>query len=106
VRERIQVHLHRAVQLRRDIVADFGLYHYVARFYDPQLGRFAQADTVTPGGVQGLDRYAGMANNTVRYTDPTGHNSKEDEEENTRRYVKICVKSPGCQDPCQARICA
>jgi len=22
------------------------------------------------------------------------------------RYVKICVKSPGCQDPCQARICA
>jgi len=40
------------------------------------MGRFAQADTVIPGGVQGLDRYASMGNNPVRYIDPSGHNEQ------------------------------
>jgi len=53
--------------------ADFGLYFYNARWYDPTLGRFAQADSVVPPGVQGLDRYAAMNNNALKYTDPTGH---------------------------------
>ncbi len=44
-----------------------------ARWHDPSLGRFAQADTIVPGGVQGLDRYAYVNNNPLRYTDPTGH---------------------------------
>ena len=52
----------------------FGLMFYNARWYDPALGRFAQADTIVPGGVQGLDRYAYTANNPVRYVDPSGHN--------------------------------
>ena len=43
--------------------ASFGLMFYNARWYDPALGRFAQADTIVPGGVQGLDRYAAMVNN-------------------------------------------
>ena len=51
----------------------FGLMFYNARWYDPMLGRFAQADSIVPGGVQGLDRYAYAANNPMRYTDPTGH---------------------------------
>lgn len=61
-----------------------GLYFYNARWlrsvpvtkwrgYDPSLGRFAQADTIVPGGVQGLDRYAYVNNNPIRSTDPTGH---------------------------------
>ena len=53
--------------------ASFGLMFYNARWYDPMLGRFAQADTVMPGGVQGLDRYAYVNNSPVMYTDPTGH---------------------------------
>ena len=53
--------------------SDFGLQFYNARWYDSSLGRFAQADTIIPGGVQGLDRYAYVNNNPVRYTDPTGH---------------------------------
>jgi RHS repeat-associated protein len=53
--------------------ASLGLYFYGARWYDGSLGRFVQADTIVPGGVQGLDRYAAMDNNPVRYSDPTGH---------------------------------
>jgi len=56
--------------------ASFGLYYYNARWYDPALGRFAQADSIVPGGVQGLDRYAYVNNNPVNYTDPSGHNSQ------------------------------
>jgi len=33
----------------------------------------AQADSVVPGGVQGLDRYAYVNNNPVNATDPSGH---------------------------------
>ncbi len=55
------------------IERDLGLYFYNARWYDPQLGRFIQADTIVPGGVQGLDRYAYVGNNPLRYTDPSGH---------------------------------
>jgi RHS repeat-associated protein len=53
--------------------ASFGLYYYGARWYDPALGRFVQADTVTPNGVQGLDRYAYTNNNPVNFNDPSGH---------------------------------
>jgi hypothetical protein len=33
----------------------------------------AQADTIVPGGVQGLDRYAYVNNSPLNYVDPTGH---------------------------------
>lgn len=46
---------------------------YNARWYDPALGRFAQADTVVPEGVQGYDRYAYANNSPVVYSDPSGH---------------------------------
>ena len=55
--------------------ADFGLIFYNARWYDPALGRFAQADTIVPGGVQGYDRYAYVNNNPVNYVDPSGHDA-------------------------------
>ena len=53
-----------------------GLLFYGARYYDPSMGRFITADTETPGeGIQpqGLNRYAYVFNNPLRYTDPTGH---------------------------------
>jgi RHS repeat-associated protein len=62
--------------------SDFGLMLHNARWYDPYLSRFAQADTITPGGVQGLDRYAYVNNSPIRYTDPSGHRSCDDEDEN------------------------
>ena len=56
--------------------AGIGLYFYNARWYDPALGRLAQADTIVPQasqGVQAWDRYAYISNNPVNGTDPTGH---------------------------------
>ena len=46
-----------------------------SRHYDPNTGRFLSADTVQPNapGTQGYNRYAYVANNPMRYTDPTGH---------------------------------
>jgi hypothetical protein len=46
---------------------------YQSRWYDPSLGRMAQADTIVPGGVQGLDRYAYVNNSPLNYVDPSGH---------------------------------
>jgi RHS repeat-associated protein len=61
--------------------SSIGLYFYNARWSpgrapgtgDPAAGRFIQADTIVPGGVQGLDRYAYSYNNPVKYIDPSGH---------------------------------
>lgn len=55
------------------VTEGFGLMFYNARWYDPYLGRFAQADTIIPGSVQGLDRYAYVNNAPTRFTDPSGH---------------------------------
>ncbi|PWH13850.1 MAG: hypothetical protein DDG60_09040, partial [Anaerolineae bacterium] len=55
------------------VTEGFGLMFYNARWYDPALARFAQADSIIPlesQGVQAWDRYAGMNNNPVRYSDP------------------------------------
>jgi RHS repeat-associated protein len=50
------------------------IYFYNARWYDPQLGRFMQADTFVPTaqGTQAWDRFAYVNNNPLRYTDPSG----------------------------------
>ena len=34
------------------VTEGFGLMFYNARWYDPSLGMFAQADTIVPGGAQ------------------------------------------------------
>jgi len=49
--------------------------YYGARYYDPALGRFVQADTIVPNPAspQDLNRYAYVRNNPLRYTDPSGH---------------------------------
>ena len=54
---------------------EIGLYYYVARFYDPALGRFVSADSIVPdvNSPQDWDRYAYVSNNPVNFSDPTGH---------------------------------
>jgi RHS repeat-associated protein len=36
------------------VTEGFGLMFYNARWYDPALGRFAQADTIVPAGVRSV----------------------------------------------------
>ena len=53
--------------------AAIGLYYYRARWYDPAVGRFAQADTIAPGGgPMAWDRYAYVSDNPLRFSDPSG----------------------------------
>ncbi len=56
------------------------IYFYNARWYDPQLGRFMQADTIVPTvqGTQGFDRYAYVNNSPMKYTDPSGYRAYDD----------------------------
>lgn len=55
--------------------SEVGLLFYNARFYDPQLGRFVQADTIIPefGNPSAFDRFAYVYSNPVNLTDPSGH---------------------------------
>jgi RHS repeat-associated protein len=48
------------------------IYDYGARLYDACTGRFLSADTSTQDG---LNRYAYVRNNPLRFNDPTGHAS-------------------------------
>lgn len=52
-----------------------GLYFYNARYYDPVLGRFIQADMIIPNQAdpQAFNRYSYVRNNPVNLTDPSGH---------------------------------
>ena len=63
------------------VTEGFGLMFYNARMYDPALGRFTSADTIIPGGAQGLDRYAYVNNSPVNFTDPSGHKCSDGQEE-------------------------
>ena len=58
---------------QRSYSDDFGLMFYNARWYDTAIGRFAQADTIVPDGIQGYDRYAYVDNNPIMKNDPSGH---------------------------------
>ena len=51
------------------------LYDYVARAYDPVLGRFISADTIVLGTAnpQAYDRYAYVFGSPHRFIDPSGH---------------------------------
>ena len=59
--------------------SSLGFYDYVARQFDPTLGRFLQADTIVPdpANPQSLNRYSYTLGNPLRYTDPSGHWGKD-----------------------------
>lgn len=54
---------------------DLGLYYLMSRYYDPQMGRFINADGIEyldPQTIHGLNLYAYCGNNPIMYTDPLG----------------------------------
>jgi RHS repeat-associated protein len=73
------------------VTEGFGLMFYNARWYDPALGRFTQADSIIPQGqgVQAWDRYAYANNNPLRYTDPSGHKVTCDIDENCKQSQRL-----------------
>jgi RHS repeat-associated protein len=50
----------------------FALINMNGRMYDPVLGRMLSADNYMHSGTQGLNRYAYVYNNPLKYTDPSG----------------------------------
>jgi RHS repeat-associated protein len=58
------------------------LYFYQSRWYDPVVGRFIQPDSIVPepGNPQALNRYTYVANNPLRFIDPSGHSYIESEQ--------------------------
>ena len=46
-----------------------------ARFYDPYVARFLSPDSIIPdpANPQSLNRYSYVYNNSLKYTDPSGH---------------------------------
>ncbi len=53
-----------------------GLYYLNSRYYDPEVGRFINADDISyldPESINGLNLYAYCKNNPIMYADPSGH---------------------------------
>jgi RHS repeat-associated protein len=57
---------------------EIGLYYYVARWLDPEIAHFAQADTIVPGAGNpaAYNRYGYVMYNPLKYTDPSGHRNE------------------------------
>jgi len=54
-----------------------GLYHLSTRYYDPETGRFINADEITildesRDNINGLNLYAYCSNNPIMFVDPSG----------------------------------
>lgn len=56
----------------RELDYETGLYYYRARYYDPKVGRFITRDPIGFGG--GINVYAYVKNNPIRFKDPEGKN--------------------------------
>lgn len=65
------------------------LYYYGARYYDPLLNRFAQADPLIsdPHNPQLLNRYSYVLNAPINYTDPTGYSAQVFQDENGEYWM-------------------
>ena len=54
------------------------MYYLNSRYYDPEIGRFVNADDISfldPESINGLNLYAYCGDNPVMLTDSTGHDS-------------------------------
>ena len=58
----------------QEYIAQFALYNYNGRMYDPRLGRFLSPDNYVqdPNNSQNYNRYGYCLNNPLKYTDPSG----------------------------------
>ncbi|MBP1762715.1 MAG: repeat protein [Firmicutes bacterium] len=62
--------INRYTYTAREYDSETGLYYYRARYYDPKAGRFITRDPI--GFKGGINQYAYVFNNPIKYTDPEG----------------------------------
>jgi RHS repeat-associated protein len=74
-------------------IPEMGLYHYKARAYSPQLGRFMQTDPIGYG--DGMNIYAYVGNDPMNWKDPSGTVRVEEYCKKVRRHVETPQPPPG-----------
>jgi RHS repeat-associated protein len=74
---------------------EIGLYYYVARWLDPEIAHFVQADTIVPGAGNpaAWNRYGYVMYNPVKYTDPSGHSPACDGGSDQPGWCPVNIKS-------------
>jgi RHS repeat-associated protein len=74
-------------------ISMLSIMDYIARFYDPSIGRFVQPDSIvpSPANPQSWNRYSYVNNNPVRYMDPTGHRCVEEGFEGSCSNVELKI---------------
>ena len=73
---------------------EIGLSYYIARWYDPAIAHFIQADSVIPqaSASASYDRYAYVYNNPINLNDPTGNRACDD---NYSPECRVVLKQNG-----------
>jgi RHS repeat-associated protein len=74
--------------------ANVGLLYLRARWYDPTVGRFTQADSIVPNPLnsQAWNRYAYGLNNPLRYTDPSGY-CADNQDDPVCKHIPLIITS-------------
>jgi RHS repeat-associated protein len=65
-------------------ISMLSIMDYIARMYDPAIGRFIQPDSIVPNPAnpQSWNRYSYVLNSPVNYIDPSGHKVCQEQDEN------------------------
>ena len=74
---------------------DSGLVYMNARYYDPELGQFTAADSITPNTYrpQSLNRYSFTENDAgINANDPSGHMSMRVELKKEQEYQGRAIR--------------
>jgi len=85
-------------QRQEPVGSTLGLYNYKARFYSTTLGLFLSADTLT---TDGLNRYAYVRGNPLRYSDPSGKLRRDEIEAAEQEWQEERWVRSGCDTACQ-----
>ncbi len=73
-----------------------GLYHYRMRYYSPVMHRFIQEDPI--GLMGGVNMYAYVRNNPLRYIDPFGLDKQEKADDDYPWFWYLaCLIDPNCE---------